>query len=167
MSTFCENKTTSNIHDGCSRGGKDILYPILFFAAIATVLKHWPFCSHIKRAGSGACQSSIKIQSSHKRQCTSERCLGFFFFLKPISKKDNLKDKRVSGWRSLYCSVSAPGHRMEKPVASAVVVSSFVCLLNCVLKWTHSDAMLGENGRGGGRGPPDMMRETLFTGRGS
>lgn len=33
-------------------------------------------------------------------------------------------------------------------MASAVVVSSFVCLLNCVLKWTHSNAMLGENGRG-------------------
>lgn len=39
---------------------------------------------------------------------------------------------------------------MKKTVASvAVVVSSFVCLLNCVLKWTHSNAMLGENERGG------------------
>lgn len=84
--------------------GERIFFILLFFAAIATVLKHWPFCGHIKRAGSGACQSSIKIQSSHKRQCTSERLFVwviFFFF------KANIKKRQFKG---------QAGERMAEPL---------------------------------------------------
>lgn len=63
---------------------------------------------------------------------------------KPISQEDNLKDKRVSRWQSLYCPISEPQSRMEHPVVTPWRFK--LCLTTQLLfKGTHQNAMLGEN----------------------